>query len=464
MRGGRGAPIKLRPSGADSGPMRPRPSRRFERALSRRAALASLLLVATCVSVAQADEIRFWVDANGVTHFSDDARRAPSDALTPESEGLETLRSAWSDGVVGPPLVVVPGNSGGDADRVQRLLRGAIGDLESGEHARASATLRGVLRLEPRCPEAHWYLAVLARSRGRFDAAQIHLQAFLESAGPGLARWRDEARNRLAAIADERRLADPAGLGDALELETIPSRHFRLQVDAKLGAVSADYATRVLSFLEAARTEVSASIGVEPLEPLGVVLYGRAAYVREHAHRFSFQTVGFFDGRIHVASPAHPSDSLRGVLFHEYTHAVFREQTGGDRPYWLNEGLAEQVERRSRGLANSTHSERSALRANLETGSWIPLREVADSFSGLGDARARDAYLQSVVTAAYIESKTGVAARRRLLERLGDGFSIDQALYEAMGLDTNGLDAAVKREIQSEFPDWKSSPAGLSRD
>lgn len=426
--------------------------------------LGCLAFAATCLPVARAEEIRFWVDADGVTHFSDDARRAPAHAEALESAGLEALRSAWSDGVVGPAVVAVPGSSGGEADRVKRLLRGAIGDLERGEHARASATLRGVLRLEPRSAEAHWYLATLARSRGRFDAAQTHLQAFLDSAGPELGRWRDEARKRLAAIADERRLADPSELAGALVLETIPSRHFRLQVDTRLGAVSADYATRVLSFLEAARTDVSASIGVEPLEPLGVVLYGRAAYVREHAHRFSFQTVGFFDGRIHVASPAHPSESLRGVLFHEYTHAVFREQTGGDRPYWLNEGLAEQVERRSRGLANSTRSERAALRANLETGTWIPLREVADSFSGLGDARARDAYLQSVVTTAYIESKTDVAARRRLLERLGDGFSIDQALYEAMGVDTDGLDAAVKREIQSEFPDWKTSPAGLSRD
>lgn len=443
--------------------MRSWPPRRFQRLRARSAAFASLALAVAGFAVARADEIRFWVDADGITHFSDDPRNAPPDAEAPESDGLESLRSAWSDGVVGPPIVVVPGNSGGDADRVQRLLRGAIGDLERGEHARASATLRGVLRLEPRCPEAHWYLAGLARARGRFDAAETHLRAFLDSAGPSLAPWRDKARVRLAAIADERRLADPTVLTGALELEMIPTRHFRLQVDAKLGSVTADYAARVLSFLEAARTEVSASIGVEPLEPLGVVLYGRAAYVREHAHRFSFQTVGFFDGRIHVASPAHPSDSLRGVLFHEYTHAVFRERTGGDRPYWLNEGLAEQIERRSRRLANSTRSERSALRANLETGSWIPLRSIAESFSGLGDARARDAYLQSVVTVAYIESKTDVAARRRLLERLGDGFSIDQALYEAMGVDTDGLDAAVKREIQSEFPDWKTSAAGINR-
>ena len=69
---------------------------------------------------------------------------------------------------------------------MKRLLGGALSDIERGEHARASATLRGVLRLEPRCPEAHWYLARLARSRGRFDAAEKHLRLFLDSAGPAL--------------------------------------------------------------------------------------------------------------------------------------------------------------------------------------------------------------------------------------------------------------------------------------
>lgn len=436
---------------------RSRPWTRAVAALTAAAAGTTALL--SGLAAARADDIRFWIDEKGVTHLSDDAAAAPPDALSAESEGLESLRSAWDDGVVGPPVVAVSGQSGGDADRVARLLRGALGDIERGEHARASATLRGVLRLEPRNAPAHWYLAQLARSRGRFDAAEKHLRLFLDSADPPLERWRAEARSRLAAIADERKLADPARLSGALQLKTIPTRHFRLQVDAKLGAVSADYAARVLSFLDAARTEVSASIGVEPLEPLGVVLYGRAAYVREHAHRFTFQTVGFFDGRIHVASPAHPSETLRGVLFHEYTHAVFREHTGGDRPYWLNEGLAEQIERRSRGLSVSTRSERSALRANLETGSWIPLRSIAESFSGLRDARARDAYLQSVVTVGYIESNTDVAARRRLLERLGAGLSIDQALHEAMGVDTDGLDRAVQQAIRSEFPEWTRTSA-----
>lgn len=420
----------------------------------RRLLLCLVLLGSSLATATASGEIRIWVDEQGITHFSDDPESAPGASTSVETEGgVEALRSVWHDGLVGPPVSSGGESSFGD-DRVERLLRGAIEDLRRGEVARADSTLRGVVRIAPGRPEAYWYLSGLARARGRFASAEQHLRRFLDLAGPDLAPWRSRARARLVAIEDERRLADPERLAGPLELESVDDEHFRLQVDAQIGQVSRDYATQVLGFLREARRDVSTSIGVEPLEPLGVVLYGRAAYVRAHAHRFSFQTVGFFDGRIHVASPAHPTESLRGVLFHEYTHAVFRDVTGGDRPYWLNEGLAEQIERASRRRAVSTRSERAALRANVEMGAWIPLESIAESFAGLDDEQARHAYLQSVVTVGYLNAHTSVAERRRLLERLGSGFSIDQALHEAMGVDTAGLDAAVRAEIRREFPDW----------
>lgn len=422
-------------------------------ARNRRAAICAALLVVCGFGDARA-EIRIWVDASGVTHFSDDPERAPDASTSLEGEGaFDTLRSVWDDGLVGPPIEGGSDSSFG-ADRVARLLRGAIQDLRRGEVSRADSTLRGVVRLAPDRPEAHWYLSSLARSRGRFTTAEHHLRRFLDAAGPELESWRTRARERLAAIADERRLADPEALDGPLELESIEGEHFRLQLDARLGEVSGDYATEVMGYLREAREDVSGAIGVEPLEPLGVVLYGRAAYVRAHAHRFSFQTIGFFDGRIHVASPAHPTESLRGVLFHEYTHAVFRDVTGGDRPYWLNEGFAEQIERASRGRAISTRSERAALRANIEMGAWIPLDSIADSFAGLDDDEARNAYLQSVVTVGFLREHTTVEQRRRLLKRIGAGFSVDQALHEVMGVDTEGLDVAVRAEILREFPEW----------
>ena len=423
--------------------------------LKARMPLAATLCVLAIVSTSVlADEIRFWVDEQGVTHFTNDEASSPSEAQAADGSGLERIQSAWNDGLTGPPIPSQSGDSSSTDDRIRRLLRGAIADLERGELARADSTLRGVLRLDPRSPEAHWHLAGLARARGRFATAEKHLRAFLDHAGGEYEVWRKSARVRLAAIDDERTLADPKELVGPLRLQHVRNENFRVQVDARLGEVSNDYASRVLGFLDEARSQVSKSIGIEPLEPLGVVLYGRAAYVQAHAHRFTFQTIGFFDGRIHVASPAHPTDALRGVLFHEYTHAVFRDVTGGDRPYWLNEGLAERIERQSRGLANSTRRERAAMRANIETDSWIPLSSIARSFAGLSDERARDAYLQSVITVGFIHSQTTVEERTRILRMIGEGFSVDQALYEILGIDTAGLDLAVQEEIQREFPEW----------
>ena len=129
-------------------------------------------------------EIRFWVDAAGVTHFSNAENSVPESASAVDAGGLEPIRGAWNDGITGPPLGGDTGDSSFGANRVRRLLRGALADLERGEIARADSTLRGVLRLDPRSPEAHWYLAVLARARGRFKRAEQHLQTFLEVAGP----------------------------------------------------------------------------------------------------------------------------------------------------------------------------------------------------------------------------------------------------------------------------------------
>jgi hypothetical protein len=192
---------------------------------------------------------------------------------------------------------------------------------------------------------------------------------------------------------------------------------------------------------------------------MGVVFYGKAAYLEAHRHRFSFQTVGFFDGRIHVVSAAHPAGELRALLFHEYSHAVYREQTGGDRPYWLNEGLAEISERESLRRKGLTGSERRALRDVIDTGKWIPLRRLAPSFSGFDDEDVRAAYLESAAAALWISEQTDRAQRARLLGMLGTGIDADQAFLVILGLDTDGVDRAVREAILAEFPSEAATEA-----
>ena len=155
-------------SGIRSGAL---PSRRTAFARSASWAVASWIVASAPPLSAQ---IRFWVDSSGVTHFSDHAESGPADARSVEENGIETLRAVWGDGFEGPRLTGSDSSFGDD--RVLRLLRGARADLERGEIARADSTLRGVLRLDARRPEAHWYLASLARARGRIASAERHLR------------------------------------------------------------------------------------------------------------------------------------------------------------------------------------------------------------------------------------------------------------------------------------------------
>jgi tetratricopeptide (TPR) repeat protein len=424
------------------------------------ARIAGWMLVPMLLALPGAAESFVWVDEDGVTHITNDPERVP-EPVRARRHDVESLRSIW-DGPVDRKSP--PAGSGPDReeDRTRRTLHAAVDDLQRGENARAAAVLRSILREQPGRPEPHWYLAQLDRYRGRYDSAEQHLEAFLATAGDDLEPWRAIARARLASLADERRL-ERAPTGDRGAWPALASANFRVELDPDLGRAAPDYAKTVLGYLEEARSSVAQRLGAQPDEPMGVVFYGRGAYDQAHRDRFSFRTVGFFDGRIHVVSAAHPAAELRALLFHEYTHAVFRERTGGDQPYWLNEGLAELSERESRGQPGLTRSERAQLKRRIDAGEWISLRRLAPSFGGLEDDEARIAYLESTAAADWLGQRTDRALRGRLIERLGAGVPTDQALVELLHMDTGAVDAAVRDWIGSEFAGRLPRPADVGQ-
>ncbi|MEN8161097.1 MAG: septation protein IspZ, partial [Myxococcota bacterium] len=322
--------------------------------------------------------------------------------------------------------------------------------------------LNEVLRHEPSRPEAHFVLAILEGRRGHLDRAETHLTRFLGAAGDRFPTWRASAERRLAQLEDERRLMRSALAGE-LRLVDLAHPDFRIQADqALLETGSGDFARTVARYLDDVRGFVGAKLASVPSEPMGVVLYGKASYLKTHGHRFSFQTVGFFDGRIHVVSAAHPKGELRSLLIHEYTHALFREQTGGDRPYWLNEGLAEWIERASQARPPLSREERSSLRVAIEEGHWLSLRRLAPSFAGLGNGEARLAYTVSTAAADWLLRHTDAAGRSQLLALLGEGRTDDEALVRVLGIGTMDIDAALRNEILGQFaapPAPASGPA-----
>jgi hypothetical protein len=395
-------------------------------------------------------ETFIWVDPAGVTHMTDDPERVPPELREGRQHAPPAASSLW-EGPLGTSTVRAGRSSDVGRARTERLIRGAVQDLQRGETARAAVALDAILRDEPTRPEPHWYLATLDRHRGRYDSAEAHLRAFLASAGDPLEVWRKTAAQRLAELEDERRLAESVSAEDPDGWSGLESVNFRIVLDPQLASISSDYARTALGYLEQARASVSQRLGALPEETMGVVFYGRGSYDQAHRRRFSFRTVGFFDGRIHVVSAAHPEAELRALLFHEYVHAIFREQTGGDRPYWWNEGLAELSERGSRKQPGLSRGERSTLRRRIEANDWIPLRRLAPSFSGLDDDEARAAYLEAAAAALWIEARTDRAQRATILRVLGSGRGEDAALRHVLGMDTDAIDAEVQAWIRSEF-------------
>jgi hypothetical protein len=400
---------------------------------------ASALVAALFLTPA---EIRVWVDERGVTHATNEPGGAPASARAAGAAG-----ALWGDERFGPPLTPERGASSSEDDRAYRALREALVDLQRGDTPLAVARLHDVLRIDASRPEAHFYLALIEARRGHLDAAEAHLRAFLSVAGDGYDEWRASALRRLAELDDERALlATPA----ESELRLVDLRHpdFAVQADAALLETGGpEFPATISRLLDDTRAHVGAALGVAPDHAIGVVLYGRASYTRAHAHRFSFQTVGFFDGRIHVVSAAHPGGELRGLLVHEYTHALFKLLAGDDQPYWLNEGLAELLERGALRRPPLSRGEEAQLRTALSAGEWLSLRGIAPSFSGLSDAQARLAYAISTAAADWLVRHTSAQQRGDLLRSLGRGAALDAALRAAAGVDSDGLDAAVQREL-----------------
>ncbi len=401
-------------------------------------------------------KLEVWVDEGGQPHLTNQLPAREEARHIKPSE----VKALWGGDTVGEPLPALRGTTSSEDDRTWRTLRGAIDDLGRGEAARAAVALEEVLERDPNRPEAHWYLALLDGQRGRLDSSEAHLRRFLATAGEELASWRASAERRLQRIEDERALLRPPD--GALALVGFESGHFRVQMDKALqdGTAHRTSPTGCSATSKTPDAISERSSASTRRSPLGVVLYGKAAYLRAHRHRFSFQTVGFFDGRIHVVSAAHPAGELRTLLYHEYTHALFQERTGGHRPFWLNEGLAELAERLSRGLPALSRSERALLRRQIEAGDWIPLFRLAPSFSGLTNEEARLAYLEATAAAAWIERNTSSDVRGYILDTLGDGLTVDDALKSIMELDTAGVEAAIQREILDEFPRTRSASAG----
>lgn len=237
--------------------------------------------------------------------------------------------------------------------------------------------------------------------------------------------------------------------------KSIATERFTVHYDANFEAMTPEYVTQVLAALEAARQNLKTLFGVEYTKSLSVFLYREDAYRHEVEDRFGFATIAFYDGAMRLRAPRTAGAELYALLHHEYFHAVFREQTGGDQPFWLNEGLAELFERRVLQRPGLTDAELREIAEALRAERWISLVRLEHNFVSLQAEEIRLAYLESTAAALWVHEHLAPESLAKCLEALAlakqRSASHDAGLRAALGVDSIEIDRALRDAFFANF-------------
>jgi hypothetical protein len=151
----------------------------------------------------------------------------------------------------------------------------------------------------------------------------------------------------------------------------------------------------------------------------------------------------------------HPAVSR--VLVHELAHvALHRAVLGKDLPRWLSEGYA--IDRAGeRSLARVRTLWDGALQGRL-----LGIRQLSREFPEQ-PAEVDLAYTQAADLAGWLLDRDADGARfRKLLDRIRNGASFEQAVHGAYGMDLDTLEQNWRTAIASRFGRWPTLLSGLT--
>jgi hypothetical protein len=220
------------------------------------------------------------------------------------------------------------------------------------------------------------------------------------------------------------------------------SSHFTLRYE---GSQAPDaLRTQVLDALESDYRDLSNDLGASPRN-IYVSLYTDEAFF-DVTHAAAW-TAALNDGkiRIPISGIKAVTPEMASVLRHELTHSFVAQITHNRAPVWLNEGVA-QLEQGS-----NTGAIGPRLAALYASGRQIPLNQLEGGFQDYSSAEASVAYAESLAAVEYIRATYGLSDLARLLQRLGEGQSVESALRSTVHGGYADLETEITNYLRKNY-------------
>ena len=220
------------------------------------------------------------------------------------------------------------------------------------------------------------------------------------------------------------------------------SSHFTLRYEG--GHTADSLRSQILETLEEDYRDLFNHLGVAPRN-IFVSLYTDQAFF--NVTQAAAWTSALNDGKIRIPiSGIHSiTPELAQVLRHELTHSFVNEITHGRAPSWLNEGIAQMEE----GLTTGAIGQR--LSALYASGRQIPLSQLEGEFQSYSATEAAVAYAESLAAVEYIRSTYSMGDVARLLQRLGEGQTMESALRGTIHGGYGDLETDIKDYLKKTY-------------
>ena len=218
------------------------------------------------------------------------------------------------------------------------------------------------------------------------------------------------------------------------------SAHFILKFEGTKGPIEYE-APEILEILEKAYKRVGADLNYYPKVKTTVIIYPSKEKFRYVTYARPW-VGGLYDGKIRIALSIEldEAEHFKRTLVHEYTHHVIHGKTKDNCPHWLHEGLAQYEDGRYEEDLELEEKRMEVLTLELEKNMLVSLKYLGPYWRSENTEIVSLAYYEAYSVTKYLIKRYGLKGIGRLLEKLGEGVSIDKALEEVFHLDYQVLD------------------------